>query len=64
MDALTDETVSFLHLEDLKTKLLVRPRSFIDPECFTWMFKYNGFNDWANTHFSEGELGRCVTAMC
>ena len=44
VDALTHETVSFLHLEDLKWSFwfnLAPP-----PSEYTWFFKYNGFNDW------------------
>ena len=58
VDALTGETVSFLHLEDLKTSFWSDFVPFIDSaDYYTWMFKYTGFNDWANTRFSEG-LGR------
>ena len=45
VDALTHETVSFLHLQDTKNLFwfdLAPP-----PSDFTWAFKYNGFNDWA-----------------
>ena len=62
VDALTHETVSFLHLEDLKYGFwfdLAPP-----PSDFTWAFKYNGFNDWENAVYQRHELGPCVTAMC
>ena len=47
VDALTGETVSFLHLEDVKRGFwfdLAPP-----PSNFTWALKYNGFNDWEST---------------
>jgi hypothetical protein len=51
VDALTHETVSFLHLEDLKYGFwfdLAPP-----PSAFTWAFKYSGFNDWENAIYQR-----------
>jgi PEP-CTERM motif len=45
VDALTHETVSFLHLQD--TMRLFWFDLAPPPSDFTWAFKYNGFNDWA-----------------
>jgi hypothetical protein len=51
VDALTGGTVSFLNLQDLKTNFWTDYVPFIDSggASYSWMFKYSGFNDWANT---------------
>ena len=51
VDALTGETASFLNLQDRKTNFWTDYVPFIDSRgaSYSWMFKYTGFNDWANT---------------
>ena len=49
VDALTNETVSFLNLQGLKQNFWADLAPAPSPAPYTWMFKYSGFNDWANT---------------
>jgi len=53
VDALTGEIVSFLNLQDLKTLFWTDFAPSIDSRgaSYSWLFKYNGLNDWANTIF-------------
>jgi hypothetical protein len=74
VDALTGETVSFLNLEDLKTNFWTDYVPFIDSRgaIYSWMFKYTGFNDWANTIYRgrawavrDGDvLAACEDLIC
>jgi hypothetical protein len=49
VDALTNETVSFLNLQDSKRNFWADLPPAPSPAPYTWMFKYSGFNDWAAT---------------
>lgn len=49
VDPLTGETVSFLNLEDLKRSFWTDHVPTQSTAPYTWLFKYNGFNDWAAT---------------
>ena len=48
VDALTGETVSFLNLQGLKQNFWADLPPAPSPAPYTWMFKYSGFNDWAD----------------
>ena len=50
VDALTHETVSFLHLEDVKRGFW---SDLATHKGFTWAFKYTGFNDWENALYQR-----------
>ena len=53
VDALTGETVSFLNLKDLKMSFWTDYGPITDSRgaVYSGLFKYDGFNDWANTIF-------------
>jgi len=53
VDGSTGETVSFLNLQDVKTLFWTDYAPFIDSRgaSYSWLLKYDGFNDWANTIF-------------
>ena len=53
VDGLTGETVSFLNLQDLKMSFWTDYGPLTDSRgaVYSWLFKYDGFNDWANTIF-------------
>ena len=48
VDALTGETVSFLNLQGEKRDFWTDYVPIL-PDEFSWLFKYDGFNDWANS---------------